>query len=317
MKIARRRAILILLIVLATLTYGTTKAHAGNVACPSTSKSYPNLETYSWTQSFTDSYGQTTYEITAPCLVFLTVPFDITLTVSDTTYSQSEVAFGWALKDNGSIIAGGGWNNITVDANGNWNYTYTQTYTGTAVNHTLEFSFVDEGQGSGAHFWKTNLMSDVTVDPLPLTANAGPDVVLSSSGAQSTVILMGTAVDIPGRPVTYRWLMNGVEVAALQAAGPGGEAPLYLSSVPALPTGNSTFTLEAHAGTSVATDVAIVSNPATTTPPPPVYTPPATGSTDDEGVENDDGDHDEGHKHKKDKKEKKEKKHKKHGDHDD
>lgn len=99
--------------------------------------------------------------------MFIGQTFDITATVKDQIYyPDSDVGFGWAVKDEGTIIAGGGFNWITT-ASGQWQRTISQMYTGTPINHLIEFTFSDLGQGSGAHYWAENLIGETTVDPYP------------------------------------------------------------------------------------------------------------------------------------------------------
>lgn len=98
--------------------------------------------------------------------MYIGQPFDITASVNDATYPNSNVGFGGAIKDEGSVIFGGGFNWITT-ASGQWQTTISQTYTGTPINHRIEFAFSDLGQGSGAHSWAANLVGETTVDPYP------------------------------------------------------------------------------------------------------------------------------------------------------
>ena len=121
----------------------------------------------SWTSAWVDQYGQTHYSMTAPCVVYLGVPFSVTTTVTDSTYPNDIVAYDWSIADNGSTIAGGGGFNWLSTVNGTWQYSQTITYSGAATNHTLDFNFTDAGQGGGAHFWSSGVTGGVTVDPAP------------------------------------------------------------------------------------------------------------------------------------------------------
>lgn len=121
----------------------------------------------SWIASWSDQFNQTTYTLTAPCKVFVDTPFNITATVTDTTYTLTPVAVMWSLEDNGSVIAGGGFNWLDVDAAGQWQLTLTPTYTGTPIDHLLNFKFTDLGKGGGAHWWSSAIIGNITVDPFP------------------------------------------------------------------------------------------------------------------------------------------------------
>jgi len=153
-----------------------------------------------WTQSWTDDFSQTTYTIEAPCKVYIGVPFSITLTVADSFYPNDIVGSDWSVIDNGSTIAGG--TNWVTTVSGQWLQTVSQTYTGTPINHTLQFSFTDLGQGSGGHFYGTALIGDVTVDPLPpvtsdvvingnLQISVGKTLIFPDGTTQSTAMVQG------------------------------------------------------------------------------------------------------------------------------
>lgn len=173
-----------------------------------------------WTAVWTDSYGQTTYTLVAPCKVYIGIPFDITATVTDSAYPNNNVAFGWAIRDNGATISGGGFNWLAT-ANGQWQKVITQTYSGTPVDHLIEFRFSDMGPGGGSHWWSAGLIGDITVDPYPPTRNtppvadAGPDIFIASSGRGSTV-----------RPE-----LRGIESGLLQASAPCYSRLSYKGSV--------------------------------------------------------------------------------------
>lgn len=127
-----------------------------------------------WTQTATDALGQTTYAVSAPPCVFVGVPFDVVLTVTDGTWPDADVGAGWALLDNGDVIAGGGFNWITT-VGGIWQQTVTQTYTVMVADHAIQFQFTDLGNGAGAHFWSGRLIGGVTVDPAPPSVPPPPE----------------------------------------------------------------------------------------------------------------------------------------------
>ena len=56
---------------------------------------------------------------------------------------------------------------IWTDENGEWRQDFFITFTGEPVNHLVEFSFVDFGDGSGSHNWHGSATGDIVVDPYP------------------------------------------------------------------------------------------------------------------------------------------------------
>jgi len=217
----------------------------------------------SWTALWTDQYGQTTYTLEAPCKVYIGIPFTIAATVTDDFYPNSYVAANWSIIDNGSVIAGGDWGWILL-VNGQWQDVLDITYSGIPVDHTLQFDFLDLGQGTGAHFWGSGLIGDLTVDPYPPsadnppTADAGPDIYLTSEN-QRAAIIKGTAQDADGNPLTYRWLEGNSVLQWPTAVDASGNAPLDLSVIPPLSIGAHTFTLEVSDGIATVTDSMVVS----------------------------------------------------------
>lgn len=220
----------------------------------------PPQSTDSWTVVWTDSYNQTTYSLTAPCKVYIGIPFNITATVTDSVYRQREVGFAWSIIDNGSVILGGGWNTLDVDVNGQWQRVISRTYTGDPIDHILEFRFTDEGQGSGSHWWRSNLIGHLTVDPFPPgygnkapVANAGPDTVISSEN-QNTTVITGIATDEDNDSLTYRWLEGETVLSNSSIVNNDGTAPLFLDAIPPFSRGSHTLTLEVSDGTETVTD---------------------------------------------------------------
>lgn len=215
-----------------------------------------------WTAVWTDSLNQTSYMLEAPCKVYIGIPFTITATVSDAAYPNVDVGFGWAIKDNGGIIAGGGFNWITT-ISGQWQKVIEQTYTGTPIDHLIEFKFSDLGAGSGAHFWASSLIGNITVDPYPPASNtppaadAGPDIFLESKDLNLTTI-HGSASDADGDSLSYRWLENSVELQASLPVDASGDAPLHLATIAPLSIGSHTLTLEVSDGTTAGTDTVVV-----------------------------------------------------------
>ena len=162
-----------------------------------------------WTQSWTDSYGQTTYSLEAPCKVYIGIPFNITATVTDNSYPDDWVGSNWAIKDNGSTITGG---EAILTVAGLWQRIIQQTYSGAPEDHTLEFVFVDMGQGGGAHGWNETLIGAVTVDPFP---PAGPNGDFESGYFTSWDWTGNVGLD------TIPFAINGTWTAFLNTQGIG------------------------------------------------------------------------------------------------
>ena len=215
-----------------------------------------------WTVGWTDNYGQTTYTLEAPCKVYIGIPFNITATVTDNTYPNSWVAFNWAVKDNGDIIAGGTGFNWLSTVNGIWQQIIERTYSGTPIDHTIEFKFTDLGAGAGAHYWSNRLIGNISVDPYPIpqnnppVADAGPDIMLSSKD-QAVTVINGYASDADA--LTYRWLEGETELQPYQPVDSSGDAPLMLGSLPPLSIGTHTFILEVSDGKDTGIDEVRVS----------------------------------------------------------
>ncbi|NJC87371.1 MAG: hypothetical protein FIB02_02390 [Desulfuromonas sp.] len=123
-----------------------------------------------WTVSWTDPLGQTVYTLEAPCKVYIGIPFDVTATVTDATHPDGDIGGLWRINDNGATVAGGGFNWITL-AYGQWQRVITQTYSGAPIDHTIEFTFSDFGDGAGAHSYAGSTIGSLTVDPFPPDAD--------------------------------------------------------------------------------------------------------------------------------------------------
>lgn len=232
-----------------------------------------------WERTWTDSWGQTTYRISAPCKVYVTIPFDVVLTVTDSVHPNTSVGALWSIVDNGAVIEGGGFNWIDTVA-GQWSRVKTITYTGAPIDHTIEFRFKDLGQGMGAHGFANVLIGALTVDPYPPSPNAapvadaGPDRTLAR-GAVATSFLEGVAADDDGDALTYRWLLGDGEVMSSRPVESSGAAPLALAGLD-LAAGSHLFTLEVSDGLEVAQDSVVV----TVTVPPPNVAPNAYAGAD-------------------------------------
>jgi hypothetical protein len=218
-----------------------------------------------WTVAWTDDFGNTTYTLTAPCKVYIGIPFSITATVSDVFCINSWVGSFWSIIDNGELIAGSYRQNaIWTDNNGQWQKVIERTYSGTPVDHLIEFRFTDHGICSGVHHSASNLIGHITLDPFPPgsntppAVNAGPDIILSSQDQAATVI-NGLASDADGDALSYRWLEGITELYPYQPVDISGNAVLSLGTLAPLAIGTHTFILEVSDGKDVSTDEVRVS----------------------------------------------------------
>lgn len=218
-----------------------------------------------WTVAWTDNFGNTTYTLTAPCKVYIGIPFTITAAVTDDFCLNSWVASFWSILDNGELIAGSNrQNSIWTDANGQWQRVIERTYFGVPVDHTIEFNFTDHGICSGFHHSAQNLIGSITVDPYPPssnnppTVNAGPDLILSSQDQVSTII-NGFASDADGDILTYRWLEGMTELQSYNLVDSSGNAPLILGMLSPFTRGTHILTLEVYDGKDTNTDEVMVS----------------------------------------------------------
>ena len=136
---------------------------------------YPDPENHTWTAEWTDDFGETKYTLSAPCKVFVDVHFLIDITATDTIFNSDIWVGGlWSVMDTpdgGSTDTVDSGFYIWLDENAEWHQQFLMLYTGAPVNHTVEFSFVDFGQGSGGHNWGSIVIGDIVVDPYP----SGPD----------------------------------------------------------------------------------------------------------------------------------------------
>jgi uncharacterized protein (TIGR03382 family) len=139
-----------------------------------------------WTKSWTDGYGQTTYTISAPPCVFLNVPFDVQLTVTDPTWTDTTVGQMWSVTDNGTVVPGASGTFINTVA-GTWSQTISYKYTVLVVNHQIRFNFTDLGDGPSAHWYAAATpIGDLTLDPLPPGDPAPVDPPVSDPAPTTT-----------------------------------------------------------------------------------------------------------------------------------
>ncbi|QWV92156.1 putative Ig domain-containing protein [Geomonas oryzisoli] len=226
-----------------------------------------------WTSSWTDSFGQTTYSVTAPCVVYLGIPFTITANVHDVYYANTAVGWNWAITDNGTtLLANQDPLGITTDAGGNWQRSVQQTYSGIATDHNLTFSFTDFGKGLGFVRAAGSSVGGLTVDPFFITLTSS--FTLSAADQGATTIPATVFNPTGGNPLSYRWLDAGTVVQDYQAViGTGTVSiPLNLSALPPLSIGTHSYTVEVTDGTqtgSKKTDVTV------TLPPPTISGSPA------------------------------------------
>lgn len=147
---------------------------------------FPDPENHTWSAEWIDGLGQTRYSLTAPCKAFMTIPFTVTVQASDPGFPGTWVGGLWSLTDTPSggtatELAGGTF--IFLDGAGQWSQVVSITYPyGSAVDHQIEFSFTDFGEGSGAHSWAGSVVGDVVVDPPPTGVPAPPSAALLATG---------------------------------------------------------------------------------------------------------------------------------------
>jgi hypothetical protein len=217
-----------------------------------------------WTNTLTDSRGQTTYTVTAPCVVEPNVEFDIVISATDNTWPSTSVGGTWAILDNGSSLVEGFW--ITTDANGKWSYTKKHKISTVPNEHTISFRYRDFGNGQSGMFWDPIVtLSGITTlrSNLPPVVDPLASVAVTTEN-QSVSTITGTASDPEGQPLTYHWLELGpdsfswTEVLQYKPLNADGTAPLNLGELPPLAVGEHTFKLEVNDGTLTASDIVTV-----------------------------------------------------------
>jgi hypothetical protein len=251
-------------LVLITLCWAIFYRPAFAAECP---------EGSNWTSTWTDSFGQTTYTLQAPCKVYLGIPFTITANVTDPSYPNTSVGWNWAITDNGSILASNSSPvfGIRLDGTGFWQTSVQQTYTGTAIDHALVFSFTDYGKGSSFMSAAGSSVGGLTVDPYLITLD--PDFTFSANQQSTTTIPATVYVVSGGNPLSFRWLEGSTVLQAYQPVVGSGYAsvPLNLAVLPTFSAGIHTFTLEVTDGTvtgskSTAVTVTAPSSPSVAVP---------------------------------------------------
>ena len=164
--------VLCLLFCTALISSVGKKAMALEPGCPEI-----NPEFYNWTAVWTDApefESNTTYKLTAPCKVFIGIPFEIKAWISETPdCSWCYIASNVGIFDGYSTGtapfytytalpggAGGIWE-------GQWQQTVTRSYLGDPVDHDIEFKFIDHGDGAAGHGLAGKAIGGLTVDPFP------------------------------------------------------------------------------------------------------------------------------------------------------
>jgi len=241
----------ILIPALAAALLLTTLSLPASAACP---------EFSNWSTSWTDSFGQTKYKLTAPCKVYLGIPFTVVASATDSYYPNSNVGWNWKITDNGDILAE---NSSIIGGiqltDGYWMTSLEQTYWGTPIDHALSFTFTDFGKGSGGMGWGGSTLGGLTVDPYLITLASS--FGFSVDQQNSTTIPATVFVPVGSTPLTYRWLEGADVIQASQPVNGTGtvNVPLNLAAVPTLATGSHTFTLEVTDGTLVGSKTTTVS----------------------------------------------------------
>jgi hypothetical protein len=264
---------IVLLIILMSMTAGVRHAVAANCSQAPFSN---------WTTSWTDAYGETRYAITAPCKVYIGVPFNVKAWVTDTpAHAGLKVAYPYAVQDTYSSATthrvttridpdGTGYdgsNTIYVDASSYWETVIPVTYTGTPYDHRIEFTFIDWGQGSEpfAHHLSMQTMGSLTVDPYLITLSQGYAI---SQAQQSTTTIPATVYNPNGGSLTYRWLEGATLLKTATVNGTGYlNVPLNLSGLSAFAVGAHTLTLEVTDGAATATATTVLTVTAGAPPP--------------------------------------------------
>jgi N-acetylneuraminic acid mutarotase len=90
----------------------------------------------------------------------------------------------------------------------------------------------------------------------PPSANAGGNRSILSTN-QAATILLGTASDLDGDPLTYRWLKDGT-TELVSGSVQGGQALLNLGTLPFLQTGQYNLTLEVNDGHVTSRDTMVL-----------------------------------------------------------
>ncbi len=85
------------------------------------------------------------------------------------------------------------------------------------------------------------------------TVDAGENVQILSE-EQALTLICGTANDLDGDPLEYRWLEGSELLLDWTPVGPGGESCLELGTLPYLSVGDHTLTLEVSDSQAVASD---------------------------------------------------------------
>jgi hypothetical protein len=132
-----------------------------------------------WSSSWTGAGQTTTYTISAPPCVYVNVPFNVTLTVTDSFYNAANgyptatVGMKFSVLDttvNGTVtLPGSSGDTVTVE-DGLWVHTFSVTYPTLVVNHALQFQFVDFGDAISQGMWwtfSTTSAGGTTLDPYP------------------------------------------------------------------------------------------------------------------------------------------------------
>ena len=114
----------------------------------------------------------------------------------------------------------------------------------------IALSYGDGALWAGA--MQDNTIGRLRVFAVP-TANAGPDLVIKTQD-QDITIIQGSASDLDGDPLTFRWLEGTNELSEWQPVGATGEAYLDLNLLDWFSVGDHTLTLEVDDGEFTSTD---------------------------------------------------------------
>ena len=107
-----------------------------------------------------------------------------------------------------------------------------------------------DGNGDGQSLVDIGAYEFGNLSPI---ADAGLNLAVSSED-QGAMTIHGTAIDLDGNLLNYRWREGSIELSSWEPVGPNGEAYLDLSQVLLFPIGEHTLTLEVSDGQSTSTD---------------------------------------------------------------
>lgn len=156
--------------IFAIVIFGGAAVEAAvtTIECPANPDPYPSGPFWEVREDDGSPTHPTIYVMEGPCKVLVGQTFPITITAYDMAWPNNWIAWDWKLTDNSVIIDEGADFFSSIDTvGGQWQNTTWITYPTLIVEHLIEFSAVDFGDGSGWHGSQTIVTSHVVIDPLP------------------------------------------------------------------------------------------------------------------------------------------------------